>query len=148
MIPAAQIRDPDVAGMAQDAISFLTSQPWCTGVSKLELGWATAGVLGVFQATIDPARPEVDSILWVVVGDLPSAYVVLDEAPTWRDALERYVEEMSRWVVAVRAGEPLDEVIPVAASPTPAHAEMLASRLAFIRERILGVPPESLDCDV
>jgi hypothetical protein len=148
MIPVANIRDPEVAAMAQDATAFLTAQRWCRAVQTLELGWANAGVVGVFQATIEPAQTEVDPILWVVVGDVPPAYLVLDEAPTWREALEGYVEEMARWVDAVRAGAPLDDVIPVDVSPTTAHADMLASRLAFIRERILGVPLDSFEGDV
>lgn len=134
--------------MARDATAFLTAQRWCKAVQTLELAWANAGVVGVFQATIEPAHTEVDPILWVVVGDIPPAYLVLDEAPTWREALEGYVEEMSRWVEAVRAGSSLDDVIPVDVSPTTAHADMLASRLAFIQDNVLGVPLDALEGDV
>jgi len=96
--------------------------------------------------TFRPPRA-VDDTLWVVVGDLPSAYLALDDAPTWREALQGYVYEMGQWVSAVKQGDSLDDVIPVAVEPTIEHAEMLASRLAFIEEKILGVPDEDLESD-
>lgn len=137
MIPAAQITNPEVRELAQEAEDFLASQPWCKKVTDVRLAWATAGVLGVFQIDLVPASPGVDSTLWVVVGDIPPAYLVTNEAPSWRDALRGYVAEMSRWVHAVRHGLPLDDVIPVEAEPTSEHAEMLASRLAFIETEII-----------
>lgn len=148
MIPVAQIRDPEVAEMALDAAAFLSAHQWCRSVRKAELGWALAGVLGVFRITIDPASPEVHGNLWVVIGDLPPAYLVADDTPTWRDALAGYVMEMTRWIDAVRAGDALDDVIPVDAEPTVAHADLLESRLRFIREEILDVPAEFLEGDV
>jgi len=138
MTPAQQIRNPEVRALASEAKSFVESHRWCQEVTSVDLAWAVAGVLGVFEVRISPARPEVDSVLWVVVGDLPSAYLVQDDAPTWREALDGYVFEMWRWVNAVRQGEPLDDVMPVAAEPTLEHAEMLAGRLAFIESEILN----------
>ena len=137
MILAAQIEDPEVRELAEEAEGFLASHRWCKKVTEVRLAWATAGVLGVFQIDLIPASPGVDSTLWVVVGDIPPAYLVTDDAPTWRDALRGYVAEMSRWVHAVRHGLPLDDVIPVEAETTPEHAEMLASRLAFIETEII-----------
>ena len=78
-------------------------------------------------------------MLWVIVGDVPSAYLVCDSAPTWREALESYIFEMEKWVAAVRGGDSLGNVIPVGAEPTLEHAEMLATRLQFIRDEILAV---------
>src|SRR5436190_14209756 len=56
-------------------------------------------------------------------------------------ALRRYVYEMQRWVEAVRAGSTLDGIIPVNVSATQEHADMLSSRLGYIRDHILdGIP--------
>jgi hypothetical protein len=137
MIPAAQIKNPEVRELADEASSFIASQSWCQKVTAVRLAWATAGVLGVFQVDLKPSRPEVDPTLWVVVGDVPPAYLVLDESPTWREALRGYVAEMSRWVHAVKRGLPLDDVIPVAAEPSAELADMLAGRLAFIETEII-----------
>lgn len=51
-------------------------------------------------------------------------------------------------VDAVRAGESVEELIPVNARPTPEYAAMLAGRLAFIRENLIDADPVSLASDV
>ena len=137
MIQASQIKDPEVRALAVEAEEFVTSQCWCRKVTGVRLAWAATGVLGVFQVDLAPAQPGVDSTLWVVVGDVPPAYLVLDESPTWREALRGYVAEMLQWVHAVKHGLPLDDVIPVEAEPSLEHAEMLAGRLAFIETEII-----------
>jgi hypothetical protein len=147
VIPASQIQNAEVREMAEEAESFVASHRWCARVETVQLAWAVAGVLGVFQVHLIPAERNVDDTLWVVVGDLPSAYLALDDAPTWREALQGYVYEMGQWVSAVKQGDSLDDVIPVAVEPTIEHADMLASRLAFIEEKILGVPDEDLESD-
>ena len=147
MIPAAQIESPEVRELAETASSFVASQRWCRKVTDVRLAWACAGVLGVFQVDLQPARAEVDTTLWVVVGDLPPAYLVLDESPTWKDALRGYVAEMNRWVHAVKHGLPLDDVIPVPAEPSDEHADMLAGRLAFIESEIIDAAGGEIESD-
>lgn len=104
---------------------------------------AVAGVVGVFLCYIEPeAHENVDEWLWVVVGDVPPAYLVTDDAPTSTGALEAYIVEMQTWVAAVNAGKSVDDLIPVSVPPTKEHAAMLQTRLAFLRSRIL---PEYAD---
>ena len=134
----ANIRDPKVMALADEATKFLSNQSWCRSVESVSLGWAITGILGVFLLRVIPDRPGIDDTLWVVVGDLPPAYVVYDGNPTWHDALEAYVLEMERWVATVRRGSSLGDVIPVRAEPTQEHAEMLARRLSLIRREILA----------
>jgi hypothetical protein len=138
MIPADQIKNPEVADLAQQASAFLLSKAWCRSITSVHLAWAVAGVVGVFQLKLVAARNDIDDTLWVVVGDLPPAYLVRDESPSWREALENYVYEMRKWVNAVRKGEPLTDVIPVNVEPTAAWADELDGRLSFISDRILS----------
>jgi hypothetical protein len=147
MIPAKNIKDSEVRQLAEEAKSFVASHDWCEKVTAVRLAWAVAGVLGVFEVDLKPAQPGVDPTLWVVVGDVPAAYLVQDEAPTWRDALRGYVAEMSRWVHAVKRGLPLDDVIPVEAEPSLEHAEMLAGRLAFIESEIIEAAGGEVESD-
>jgi hypothetical protein len=105
------------------------------------------GVIGVFLFEFEPARPGVDDRLWVVVGDLPPAYLVCDHASTWQEALGAYVDEMRRWVKAVQEGSGLEDVIPVNAAPTTEHAGLLETRLDFVEENFINVPLDSLDGD-
>lgn len=137
MISADKIRNPEVAEFAERASAFLLSHSWCRSVTSVRLAWAVAGIAGVFHVKLVPARSDIDDTLWVVVGDLPPAYLVCDESPSWREALENYVYEMRKWVSAVRKGEALTDIIPVNVESTRAWADELDSRLSFISEQIL-----------
>jgi hypothetical protein len=72
-----------------------------------------------------------------VVGDLPKAYLVTDDSPSPRLALETYVELMSEWVDAATKGQPVDELIPVNVAPTLENAKLLEGRLAFLSAKII-----------
>jgi hypothetical protein len=138
LIPTTDIHDVEVAELSRCASEYLLSHSWCRGIVSSHLGWAVAGVVGVFLFEIDPANSGIDKKLWVVVGDLPSAYLVYEGNPKWRDALGGYVTEMRKWVAAVRDGTPLLDIIPVAAAPTIEHSQMLGSRLDFLATEILA----------
>jgi hypothetical protein len=141
-----QIEDPEVARLAVEARTFLSGQAWVTTVRDGRLAYAIPAVLGVFQFDVDAARDGIPSPLWVVAGDLPSAYLPCDELPTWEDALDGYVWEMQRWVDAVRAGESVKDLIPTGVAPTREHADLLARRLDFLRDEILdGYVPRPSD---
>jgi len=132
---------PEDAGlfdpMVADAKAFMTGFDWCHGLQTLHVGVAIPGVVAVFLAQIVPGRDDVDEWLWVVVGDLPPAYLVVDDAPDSKEALRRYIELMAAWVAAARAGQPTGDLIPVNVNPTPEAAEALASRLRFLATTVL-----------
>ena len=143
-----EIQNEEVKQIACEAENFLFSHPWCIEITNGYLAWAIAGVIGVFLFDIIPSKPEVDTTLWVITGDLPPAYLVTDYAESWQKALDRYVYEMNRWVKAVREGENLDDIIPVNVEPTIEHAEMLEGRLNFIQEKFIDVPSDSIESDL
>ena len=132
--------DEDIA-LGRKATDFLTAFRWCASVRESFLAFGSGHILGVFLFRIEPRLLGVDDTLWVVVGDLPSAFLVCDDAPDWRCALKCYVREMQRWVVAVLSGCSLEGIIPVRVSPTPEHAGMLASRLKFIQDNCIDDKP-------
>jgi hypothetical protein len=136
--PIFAIHNNEVKKLAKEAEMFLLSHHWCRTIEYGYLSWAVAGVIGVFLFDIIPSEPEVDKTLWVVTGDIPSAYLVTDEAETWQEALEAYVYEMNRWVEAVRAGKSLDDIIPVNVEPDLKYAEMLEGRLSFMKKNFIN----------
>ena len=138
LTPVETITDPELKSLADSAATYLSNQSWCRSIQSSYLGYAVPAVLGVFLVRIVPARAGVDDMLWVVVGDLPPAYLVCEGNPTWLEALEGYVFEMERWVAAVRSGGPFEDVIPVRVERTLEHADKLAGRLRFIRDEILA----------
>jgi hypothetical protein len=147
MIPIARIKNREVCKFGKRAQTFLLSHSWCRKIEKGYLAWAIAGVIGIFLFRLKSNHRGADSTLWVVVGDIPPAYLVCDDAENWQQALEVYTYEMSRWVRAVRAKRSVKHMIPVNVPPTQEHAKMLADRLRFIRKRFLSVSSNELSTD-
>jgi hypothetical protein len=147
MKPVSQIEDPKVAALAGQAEQFLAGFRWCRRILEADLAWAAAELLGVFRVRIDPAREDIDEVVWVVVGDLPPAYLAYDPRDTWQDALRGYVDEMHRWVEAANSGKSVSNLIHVNLPPTSENAERLESRLVFIRTHLVDVPEASLESD-
>lgn len=148
MIPVSDLRSPAVVELARRAERFLAGHRWCTAIAERYLAWALAPQAGVFFFRIIPASESVDRELWVIVGDLPPAYIVCDNAHDWQQALDAYEVEMMSWVGAVREGRSVADIIPVNVEPTPEHADMLESRVKLIWELFVDVPPETLPADV
>lgn len=126
--------------MARDAEAYITSHRWAPPVDQLLLGYGLGGVLALFLAKFSELLPGgEDDCLWVVVGDLPPAYFVVDAAPNARGALSVYCELMEDWANRVIAEDDLGEAFPVEAEPTEEHAQMLKSRLRFIRDKVIPI---------
>lgn len=123
--------------MAKDAYVYLLSFSWCSEVTEQYFGIGVGGVVAVFLFRIKPAIAGVDEWLWVIVGDLPPAYLVTDNAPNPAGALCAYIELMEDWVEAVQGGKPIDDLIPVNVEPNPANAQLLQKRLEFLKTNIL-----------
>lgn len=122
----------------REAEDFLGSFAWCGGIKSARFGFGVSNVVAVFLFKIRMLRPDVDELLWVVVGDVPPAYLVTDDAPDPAAALRAYIREMWRWVEAVRSGTAVTDLISVNAPPTSGNAEDLANRLNFIEREILS----------
>ncbi len=141
MTLVGDLADEELRELSDEATSFISSFRWCHEVREGFLAFGVGGVIGVFLFRIEPALRGVDEALWVIVGDLPPAYLVCDSAPDWREALRCYICEMRKWVEAVQSGGSLSEVIPVKAEPTREHADMLASRLDFLQDHMIDDVP-------
>jgi len=144
LTPAEQIAGEDAEEtellntMLQEATDYLRAYHWCPPIDQVYLGYGVGGIVAVFLFHFRERIQGPDEWLWVVTGDLPSAYFVIDEAPDPLSALETYCELMDDWVEAVLAGRSLDDVFPVAAAPTSDNAKSLQQRLSFIRTRLLA----------
>jgi hypothetical protein len=132
--------------MVDQARAYLASFEWSGDIRACYVGdVSVGGIVAVVLFEIEPAQADVDRWLWVVVGDVPPAYLVTDDAATPGAALDAYIDEMERWVAAVKAGDPVEKLIPVETArrgaviePTREHAEDLERRLAFLKDEILG----------
>lgn len=123
--------------MRREAEGYLSAFTWCKRIRECFHGLGIGEVVAVFLFHIEPEDDSVDEWLWVVSGDLPPAYLVIDHSPTPVSALQTYVDEMSEWVKAVGKGEPIDDIIPVNVSATPENAKRLQKRLDFLVNEII-----------
>jgi hypothetical protein len=95
-------------------------------------------VVSVFLFRIRPTKEETDEWIWIVIGDLPSAYITAEDAPNPASALDGYIGAMEEWVEAASTGKPTTDLIPVNVPPTPENAKRLESRLQFLDREILS----------
>jgi hypothetical protein len=143
VVPVDQMRgddDEDTAllkGMATVARDYLSSFAWCSRIIRQWFGTGVGGVVAVFLFEMASSNDDVPPFLWVVVGDVPPAYLVTDDNETPTDALGAYLEEMRVWVERVREGGSLEDVIPVNAPPSRENADALEVRLNMIETEIL-----------
>lgn len=132
--------DARLAEMESEARAFLASFPWAKPVEEMLLAFGVSRILSLFLVRFrEPIvwEGESDTELWVVVGDLPSAYFATDDSPNAEEALETYAVFMEDWADRILSGESLEGAYPIAAAPTSEHAAMLKSRTAFIRSEIV-----------
>lgn len=137
----AEVYEPEdaaeIEAMFDEAVDFIQSHDWAPPIDDIRIAYGIGGVIAVFFVRLREPIADDDDALWVIVGDLPSAFMVTDDISNAPDALQAYCELMDDWVAAVLHGHSLDQVFPVRAAPTRDHAEMLASRMRFIREEII-----------
>jgi hypothetical protein len=142
VVPILEMRgenDEETRGLARmfdEAQEFLSSFGLCRHIEESFFGFGYAGIVAVFLFRIDPARVGIDEWLWVIVGDLPPAYLVTEGNLTPELAVAGYIEEMSRWVQAAREGRSVRDLIPVHVRPNPENAEAMERRLGALKEII------------
>jgi len=146
LVPVANIAGDDeedtrlLRAMAEEARTYIASFSWCKQIDDGYFGGGVGGIFAVFLFHIRPVRPGVDPWMWVVVGDIPSAYLPISDASSPREVFENYIAGMNRWVERARKGDTKGataaDVPPVNVPPTPEWAEKLKTRLATLEEVI------------
>ncbi len=124
-------------GARRKAREYLESHSWVSDIKGEYLGYRLDGVIYVFLFEFVPAKPNVPSWVWVIVGDVPPAYIDCDYGKTPYLALDGYIGAMEEWVEAARDGKSVEDIIPVNVPATPAYAEMLGGRLKFLYDNVL-----------
>jgi hypothetical protein len=119
------------------ASGYLSSFQWCDQILESYFGLGVGRFVAVFLFRIRPTKPEVDEWLWVIVGDLPSAYLVTDQTPNPACALKTYIVLMRQWVEAVMKGESVEDLIPVNVEPDVTWAAELQGRLNLLEAELL-----------
>lgn len=118
--------------MSEDAKEYISSFSWCDAVLNSYFGGGVGGIFAVFLFHIRPSRRRTDPWIWVVVGDIPSAYLPVADCQSPAEVFRTYINGMSKWVELARMGKtgtPDQGVPPVNVPATPEWAEKLSQRL-------------------
>ncbi len=123
--------------MAESARRYIAAQDWCPPITAMYFAGGIGGIVALFLVEFTTKIGGTDSRLWVVNGDLPNAYLVVEMDDNTREALERYCLLMDVWIGDVLTSGDFKNVFPVAAPRTFENAELLRRRLDFLREDIV-----------
>lgn len=130
--------------LAVEAEAYIRSFKWCPPIERMYLAFGVGGIISLFLVRFAGSVAGFeDRDLWVVVGDLPPAYFVIDLALTAPAALETYCELMEDWAEGVLSGGDVSGCFPIAVEPTEEHARMLLSRLEYIRQEFIPIAGEA-----
>jgi len=123
--------------MVAGAEKYLRSFSWCKSVREIYFGDGYGGVAAVFLFYIEPSIEGVDEWLWVISCDVSPAYLVTDSCKTPSQALQGYVDEVSKWVQSAKQGRTSKGVIPVYVPATPENAASVEDRLKILKTVIV-----------
>jgi hypothetical protein len=136
VFPIESYEGEDCHALVTEAHEYIAAFDWANP-GRTWVGECIPGVIGIFLVELKPTDFDIDPFTWVIVGDLPPAYISPVYAASPRDALDGYIAEMAAWVEAAEKEEPVGDLIPVNAAPTRQNAEGLKDRLEFLRREIL-----------
>ena len=143
VVPADQMRGDDeedttfLRQMLEQAKSSIQTFSWCDSIISSYFAGGIGKVFAIFLFKINTSHPDVDQWEWVFVGDIPPAYLPLEDAATKMAAFETYIEGMKRWADLARQGRepaPEDCCPPIKVPATPEWAEKLDKRLRSLSD--------------
>ena len=123
----------EVLKLSAEATAYLNSFKWCRKINKGYLCNAWGYRLCVFYFEIESVDQAING-MWIIVGDLPPAYVDRQYAVSPSQALGRYVTLMEDWIEHVKKGKSVEECFPVHVEPIEKYADMLIQRTEKIKD--------------
>jgi hypothetical protein len=125
--------------MLADAENYIQSFSWCHSIVSSYFAGGVGKVFATFLFKVSTTRDDVDPWAWILVGDVPSAYIPLQDARSKKAAFDAYIQGMQRWVEVAREGrepKPEEGCPPVNVPATPEWAEDLDKRLKMLDQVI------------
>jgi hypothetical protein len=127
----------ELAVLVQESKDYLNSHSWCT---KINDGWVFINlgrVLCIFLYAIENNQSPDDNLLWVVVGDLPAAYLDTFTVSDTKDVLKVYTELVNDWIVHVESNQSLDDCFPLKSDRSLESTEMVKRRIVLLQNNIM-----------
>jgi hypothetical protein len=143
IVPAEQLTGEDeeetalLRQMLEKAKLYALSFSWCDSIINSYFGGGVGKIIAIFLFNISTERADVDPWMWIIVGDIPSAYLPLEDCNSPMSVFDTYVDGMQRWANLARKGQngtALEGIPPVNVPATPEWAEQIQSRLRLLNE--------------
>jgi hypothetical protein len=99
VVPVAQMRGDDdedtqfLREMLEQAKNYIQSFSWCDSIVSSYFAGGVGKAFAIFLFKINSSRRDVDPWEWVFVGDIPRAYLPLEDATSKMAAFETYIED-------------------------------------------------------
>jgi hypothetical protein len=123
--------------MAEEAVRYARSFRWCRELHEQFFVDGYGGIVALFLFRITIRKVEAPEWVWVVVGDMPSAYMEFEVAPTPHAALLRYIEGVEEWLTATPEERASGDLIPIEIPAGDEFLEMLRVRIDTLRSLVL-----------
>lgn len=129
----------EVTTLSVEAQQYLKSFSWC---NEIEKGWLAKGwgyILCIFYFKIKPTPGSgADDFIWIIVGDIPPAYIDIQSVDSALEALKAYVNIMEEWINNIKEGKSVDNCFPINVEPSMKHADMLQKRIEIINSDFIS----------
>jgi hypothetical protein len=125
--------------MLENARSYALSFSWCDSIISEYFGGGIGKIMAVFLFNISTKRSDVDPWMWIIVGDIPSAYLPLEDCESPAKVFEIYTDGMQQWANLARdskTGTAEEGIPPVNVPATPEWADQLQKRLQLLNELV------------
>ena len=134
-----------IAKYLGEANAYLAAQPWMSRIEDTFLDREMSGKVAVFFFEIAVTKLCPDSGIWVIVGDIPPAFIDIAHCKNGAQALLSYCYNMAEWVYAVDDNKSVDKLIPVVyhgtfrpVDPAEVFASFLWDRIDMIRNSVMS----------
>src|SRR5262249_47397524 len=98
VVPVEQMRGDDdedtafLGEMLEHAKNYIESFSWCDSIVSSYFAGGVGKVFAIFLFKINSSYRHVDPWEWIFVGDIPPAYLPLEDATSKMAAFETYIE--------------------------------------------------------
>jgi hypothetical protein len=143
-VPLAEMRGDDelddklLHEMADKAIRYIRECPWCIDIHEQFFGDGYGGIVALFLLRVTIRGLKNPEWIWVIVGDMPSAYLEAEGFKSPQAALRRYIDGIEDWIATPEneRGSRKD-LPPIDVPPADEFIEMLRVRMETLRAQIL-----------
>lgn len=129
----------EVLEMKMRAEKYITGFRWCDGIKSTQLYYNLGSAICVFLFNIEnnQSLDVADNKLWVIVGDIPSMYLDTFDVKSVKEVLAIFSDLGEDWADNILANKSVEDCFPFEEKPSVHLANLLKSRISFIRTTLL-----------